>query len=597
MTNFTDGRGKHAGKLLALAIGAGLASFASASPADNVKWRSTERYTAQSLSTKIEGFADDTKPVSIVIALKLHNPEVLSDYTKELFQPSSLVYHRYLSKEQALATFAPTRKEAEEVATYLRSHGFTNVKIADNNLLVSADGTVGGARAAFNTTIARAQTRGISGIAAESDVQVPTSLPQVDQVLGLDSTERMRTHSLPADRVRPAYSVTKNGAHAYYPQEFATVYNAGKTPTANQTTVAVVGWGSMTNSQKDLNYFLKDKKLANIPSTIVSLTTSSNDDTGQGEWAMDAQAIAGISGGARKLIFYTTGKDYELDDDGNPESTGNDNASLLKLFNQIVSDNTAKVVNMSFGAPQCRGSVQPKGFADDVFQLGVAQGQTFVASSGDNGAFPCPGLDGKRPKNGAYGDQNHFATEYPSSSPYVVSVGGTTLNTTTDDNYVSEAAWAYGGGGISDVEATPNWQPSSYAHRSTPDVAFDADWSASPIAYFVTASDTSGYNQSGYYVNGGTSLAAPLFTGAWARLETAYGNKLGFAAPAIYKYASSSSEKLPVHDVISGSNGYKATKGWDRATGWGSFDIQAVNTFIQKTPGFITESNNQVSNH
>ena len=33
---------------------------------------------------------------------------------------------------------------------------------------------------------------------------------------------------------------------------------------------------------------------------------------------------------------------------------------------------------------------------------------------------------------------------------------------------------------------------------------------------------------------GGTSLSSPLAAGAWARLQTSYGNTLGFAGPRLY---------------------------------------------------------------
>jgi subtilase family serine protease len=249
-----------------------------------------------------------------------------------------------------------------------------------------------------------------------------------------------------------------------------------------------------------------------------------------------------------------------------------------------VSDNAAKVLNMSWGAPECGSTSQ--GFADAVFQLGVVQGQTFVSSSGDNGAYPC-----EASKNGVYGDKSLLSAEYPSSSPYVVAVGGTSLVTSSSNAYVSESAWPYSGGGISSSESTPAWQPASFTHRHVPDLAFDADWTSSPVLFYLTASATSGVAQDGYYLNGGTSLSAPLFVGAWARLESSAANGIGFAAPAIYAYASSTSNPLPLHDVVTGSNGgYSAVKGWDAATGWGSFDIQAVSEFIARTPGFIDAS-------
>jgi subtilase family serine protease len=90
---------------------------------------------------------------------------------------------------------------------------------------------------------------------------------------------------------------------------------------------------------------------------------------------------------------------------------------------------------------------------------------------------------------------------------------------------------------------------------------------------------------------GGTSLASPLSMGAWARIESAHGNKLGFAAPLIYQLANgagNSTSPAPsspyFNDVITGSNGlFTALPGYDYVTGLGSWDIYVVNKNIPST--------------
>ncbi|KAF1006192.1 MAG: Pseudomonalisin [Luteibacter sp.] len=581
---------------LVAAMTMGAASESMASDGGAQAWKATRTQAYTSADARFDGYAEDKENVSVVVSLKLRNKEALDNYTRDLFRPRSLVFHRFLDKKQSAATFAPTQEQAQEVADYLAKQGFTNVHISENRLLVTADGNVGVARKAFRTTIARFSRNGVAGIANDSDVQVPESLPQVDQVLGLDTVNPIHTHSLDGGSLKPAYTVLTNGGHGYRPHEFATVYHAGSTPAATDTTVAVIGWGDMANSANDLKRYQQDEGFTVTPTSVVNTSgRTTNDDTGQGEWSMDAQAIAGVSGGPKKLIFYTSGGNASYNFlTGRYNPTGNSNAALLKAINRAVSDNEAKVIDMSWGASEC-GTTSP-GFANSAFQLGVAQGQTFVASSGDNGAYPCV-IKGQGLANGAYGDRTRPSVGYPASSPYVVGVGGTTLNTSVANVYTSESSWPYSGGGTSGAESRPSWQTGSGAYRQVPDVAFDADWDKSPVRYYLTSSTTSGVNNSGYYYNGGTSLAAPLFAGIWARLQTANGNRLGFAAPAIYAYASSQDERLPLQDITTGNNGkYDATAGWDSATGWGSFDIEAVKTFIANTPGFIDASNALTSN-
>jgi len=77
--------------------------------------------------------------------------------------------------------------------------------------------------------------------------------------------------------------------------------------------------------------------------------------------------------------------------------------------------------------------------------------------------------------------------------------------------------------------------------------------------------------------------------GVWARLESAHHNKLGFASPLLYKFASPANTTTPAlpsvtgfNDVIVGSNaGYVATSGWDYTTGLGTFDISAINALLK----------------
>ena len=83
------------------------------------------------------------------------------------------------------------------------------------------------------------------------------------------------------------------------------------------------------------------------------------------------------------------------------------------------------VVSMSWGAGEFAGETA----YDSVFTTPAGHnGVTFVASSGDSGT-----------------------TEFPSVSPNVLSVGGTTLNLTSQGTYSSETGWSSSGSGYTRV--------------------------------------------------------------------------------------------------------------------------------------------------
>ncbi|MDR2012405.1 MAG: hypothetical protein LBQ20_05070 [Rhodanobacter sp.] len=567
----------------------------------------------RSTTAQLQGLASASEPVSIIVSLKLPDKDLLDSYIVAQNTPGSPAYHQWLSSTESADIFGPTAAQAQAVADYLTQSGFTHVKVADNRLLVTADGTVTLAQKAFNTQIGVYSQGSQSGLANTAAIQVPTGLTQIDRVLGLDTMNKMHTHIMPALNPMPIQGSTVKlpmpsnlmpeqgtapsdpgslgvmsgglsgaanptaASTSYYPEQFATVYNTGGA-TAKNTTVAIIGWGSMTNPNNDLALMELARGIAWVPTSIVYVPAgSSNDDSAQIEWGMDAQAIVGITRGVKKLIFYTSG------------DKGGYTSSLLSVINRVVNDNTAKVINMSWGLPECMGE---PGWADSAFALGAAQGQTFSASSGDKGSYPC----GYYVANGSYGDTTILSAEYPASSPYVIAIGGTTLTTGTNRAYVSESAWAYSGGGVSAYAAAPSWQSSlpippgasNNNYRQVPDLAFDADPSSGGTFYYIADglfydSFMTGVPQSGWYVIGGTSLSSPLFTGIWAILQSANGNNMGFAPPVIYSSINSFSQNGALHDITNGNNGYySTTAGYDNATGWGSLNIAKAKTLINK---------------
>ena len=105
--------------------------------------------------------------------------------------------------------------------------------------------------------------------------------------------------------------------------------------------------------------------------------------------------------------------------------------------------------------------------------------------------------------------------------------------------------------------------------RQVPDIAFDAA-SASGAEIFIGGRR---------YVVSGTSLASPIFTGVFARVQTYANNTIGFPASLMYRDFPGNAA---VHDVTTGNNGvsyagksygYNAGTGWDFTTGFGSLDI------------------------
>ncbi len=153
--------------------------------------------------------------------------------------------------------------------------------------------------------------------------------------------------------------------------------------------------------------------------------------------------------------------------------------------------------------------------------------------------------------------------EYPSASPKVISVGGTTLKLNSDGTVSSETGWSGGGGGCSAYETATEAQStfSGYAQvncggrRATPDVSLDADPASGVSVY-----DSVRYQgQQGWFTVGGTSASAPMWA---ARSAVA-----GAVVDSAYVYGNT----ITYRDVTSGNNGAACLVGYDLCTGRGSW--------------------------
>ena len=526
--------------------------------------------------------------VDIVLGLNLRNEAQLDQYLHDLHTPGSPHYKQFLTSAQFAAQYAPTDQQVASVVAHLRQAGFVNIVVAPNRLLVSASGTAATVKSAFRTTLKRFTRNGRNVYANTDAAQVPNAISGiVGAVLGLQNVELMHTGAGSKPQGNTSNLTIPAGASAvpHYPTEFSSLYGGDGTPTASQTTVGIISEGDLSQTVSDLNTFAANNGLGTISSSVVQTGPSGSsytDTSGTVEWNLDSQSIVGAAGGSVKQVVFYVAPSMSL-------------TAITAAYNKAVSDNVAKVINVSLGV--CESSAYSTGSQatdDTIFKQAIAQGQTFSVSAGDHGAYECASGTPSR---------STYTVSEPATSPYVIAVGGTTLFTNTSTNaYNSEIVWNdpswqpgtvwSTGGGYSKYEAAPSWQSSSLTgstKRALPDVGFDADLRTGAILV-VNGQTSDTLWGSGYLNNeGGTSLAAPIFTGIWARLQSANNNALGFPASSIYKYFPTNAALL--HDVTSGNNGsgtygYKAKAGWDATTGFGSVNISKLNTFIQSTSDF-----------
>lgn len=543
------------------------AAFSTSASAAETEWAKTESHALEVRNGTAGEMMKAGEKIHVAVSLRLRNKEELDALTSDLMAGRS---KRVLSQEEFASRYAPTQDQVQAVVKHLTQSGFTNIKVAKNKMMVTADGTAGAAKAGFKADLQHfhvtehmvaGRTNEREAYAAVNDPVVPKALEGIVlAVHGMETVTRPHFNFVKSKPMASGGTVT-----GHDPSEWPTIYGGSNLAPATNTTIGIITGGNMSQTQTDLQSFVQQAGFS-MPAT--SVVGGGSSTSGTTEWDLDSQDSLGAAGGAVKsMIFYAAASMSDAD--------------LNSDYNQVVSDNKAQVINVSLG--ECETDAKSSGTEatdDQIFESAVAQGQTFVVASGDSGSYECGGS-----KN---------VQSYPAVSPYVISVGGTTLSTSSSGAWAGETAWSCtssstcpqsasggSGGGPSTTEKAPSYQISSKVlgtstARGVPDVAFDAAPSsgAMPIVN-GTATQV-----------GGTSLATPIFTGFWARIQSAHNNSLSFPASAIYKYGPTN-ESTIFHDVTSGKNGgYSAKAGWDYVTGFGSLNVTNFASFVNSHSGF-----------
>eukprot|EP01133_Synstelium_polycarpum_P023273 gene23273-27911_t len=195
----------------------------------------------------------------------------------------------------------------------------------------------------------------------------------------------------------------------------------------------------------------------------------------------------------------------------------------------------------------------------------TGKNMTYLAATGDSGS----------------------GVSWPSVSPNVLAVGGTTLSY-SGSGARSETAWSGTGGGISAYTALPTYQTGSLPglgsllRRNVADVAFNAD----PATGQYTAVMAQGSSSASWLSIGGTSLSTPQWAGliaianasralqAKAALGVPHGMLYGQIAAVPGTYASNFA------DITQGSNGScsvcTARVGYDPLGGLGTPNAKSL---------------------
>src|SRR5581483_9158741 len=509
------------------------------------------------------GTLSATQQLSLAIGFPLRNSAELTNLLHDIYNPTSPKYHQYISPAQFREAFGPTEEDYKTVTAFAQAHHLTVTYAHSNRMILDVTGKIADIEDALHVRMrvynhpAEVRTFYAPDVEPSLDLTVP-----VMGIEGLNNYALARRNSIatPIGNVQGAQSNGGSGPGGEYAgYDFRDAYLPGVALTGSGQTVGLLEFDGYATA--DINAYENTTGLPSVPLANVLVDGFNGLPSGTGgeiEVCLDIEMAIAMAPGLSKIIVYETANSINLWHD---------------LLNRMADDDLAKQLSCSWFIPN--GAADP--VAEQIFQQMAAQGQSFFVASGDSDAYT--GL-----------------IPFPSDSPNVTEVGGTTLNTTgPNGNWAAEAVWNWnvqagcgstpdiGSGGVSTHYAIPTWQTGvatsgnqgSTTMRNVPDVALTAD-------NILIVAD--GANQ----CVAGTSAAAPLWAGFTALVnEQAAANgasTVGFLNPALYAIGRGSSYGSDFHDITtannessSSPNQFSAVSGYDLCTGWGTPNAQLIN--------------------
>ncbi|MUM65605.1 peptidase S53 [Acidianus infernus] len=498
----------------------------------------------------------------------------------------------HLSRQQIINEFGDQEK-INEISSYLKSNGFNVVFTTPFSLMAEAPAFK--VNALFETQLYLYKNGQEIFYKPYSKPNIPPALQNV-LIGGLTNYTAVKTQYLVLGKLvdgvlKPTNSSKQvplglNFAYTMYsPQDLEGAYNVTGPEGKNVTVAIIDAWGDPLICQDiqefDQEFHLPPANLTIVPigpyKPIFGLFTGWYIET-----ALDVEAVHTMAPYAHIELVLSHGCLF---------------CDILQAIIYIVSADNAQVVDMSFGAPENEFTASGmyayyEGFpivnyplVNYYFELGSAEGITFIGASGDQGAY-----------EGTY--TTFGGVVFPSSSPFVLSVGGTSLYPQITSGYIAsmnstavygyENAWSVlpqylgvgtstvaSGGGYSTFFPAPYWQASITKSdtRATPDVSADAN----PYTGFITI--VLGNKE----VIGGTSLSTQLWGGVIADIDSYIGRPLGLVAPILYSiYENSTLYQEAFHEVTQGFNGkYLAHAGYNLVTGLGTPNVGVLEEVIK----------------
>jgi len=323
---------------------------------------------------------------------------------QDLLKPSSVPLQQ-LTHAEFEDRHGADPADIERIRKFAEDHKLTVVRADPARRSVMLSGVVANFNAAFGQNLktysyARGTYRGRTG-----SVQIPAELSGIiEGVFGLDNRPVATRHGT---RVK-SKAASPPAVRPFTPVELAKVYDFPQGVDGTGQTIGIIELGGGYFPQ-DLNQYFGSLHLPTPTVIPVSVdgaknlpTTADSDDA---EVVLDIEVAGAVAPGAKIVVYFAP---------NDATSKG-----FLDALTKAVHDtaNNPSVISISWGGPEDIPTTSFQTQFDQVLQEAALLGITVCVAAGDNGAADV----GPR----AWDGKAH--ADFPSSSPFVLSCGGTRL--------------------------------------------------------------------------------------------------------------------------------------------------------------------------
>jgi kumamolisin len=490
-----------------------------------------------------------------------------------------------LDHDEFAYQFGSIKDEIDLVVEWATRNQLTIFEAKQDIATVKVYGTPEQFSKLFSVKLKEENNYGTTYITYDGKITIPNEINDVvDQILGLNNSPIFKnyistSHNInandePKDISEPYSYPTKS---AIRPNQVSIAYNM-PTGSASGASIGIIAltYSSYVSGWNQTDVDNSFNRIGITPPIVqeVLVDGATRSLTSDSETLLDIYCAGGAAGTGSNVTVYMA-----------PNSVQGFLDGILACAADTV--NNPSVLSISWGTSYER--------VNDEYGPGflacVAKGITVFVASGDRAA-------------------NNLTPGYPASNPYVVAAGGTSLYMLTGYAYDRESVWneptntasyPYGqgsGGGISNIFSVPSWQTglraTQYSYsagtgttsvisgRGYPDFSAPGDPNTGYLFYL---------NGSLYGASAGTSAAAPVLAGFFAKLNVLLGQRVGYVNPKLY---ANPQVFTPITDGNNAAQqtGYLATASWNPAIGFGSPNFSAVYELYKKTLNYYTYPKN-----